>query len=384
MAVYYKPQSPIQSGEDFIYPLTTSDQVMVDENTRLNAVGVYLKNIDNSTDTTVYGNNATTLGGVAAEDYALKTDTAPDSNKLGGVTASGYALKTDTAPDSAKLGGKAPEYYLQPRNLLDNSDFTNPVNQRSFVSGNTVTAWSYFIDRWLVSDNDACVLMDTDGLQPPIADNAWVSQRIEASKFHEGETYTFAVGLSDGSVITVSGIFPTGETDWTIFAFSENENISIRQAKFTNGHNFCQIAAKTNVTVRWAALYEGSYTADTLPPYVPKGYVAELAECQRYYYQSFPGSSPTMTSGMIVCEAITAYKATNVFFPQIMRIEKPTVTVYSPFSGNVGKASEYVSETEVDAKAGHRSGHRFMLQSDSSSFEIGKHYCIHYTASADL
>ena len=113
MAVYYKPQSPIQSGEDFIYPLTTSDQVMVDENTRLNAVGVYLKNIDNSTDTTVYGNNATTLGGVAAEDYALKTD---------------------TAPDSSKLGGKAPEYYLQPRNLLDNSDFTNLVNQRGITS----------------------------------------------------------------------------------------------------------------------------------------------------------------------------------------------------------------------------------------------------------
>ena len=30
----------------------------------------------------------------------------------------------------------------------------------------------------------------------------------------------------------------------------------------------------------WAALYEGSYTADTLPPYVPKGYAAELAQCR--------------------------------------------------------------------------------------------------------
>ena len=29
-------------------------------------------------------------------------------------------------------------------------------------------------------------------------------------------------------------------------------------------------------------LYIGSYTADTLPPYVPKGYAQELAECQRY------------------------------------------------------------------------------------------------------
>ena len=33
----------------------------------------------------------------------------------------------------------------------------------------------------------------------------------------------------------------------------------------------------------WAALYEGAYTADALPPYVPKGYAAELLECMRYY-----------------------------------------------------------------------------------------------------
>ena len=37
------------------------------------------------------------------------------------------------------------------------------------------------------------------------------------------------------------------------------------------------------VTIRWAALYEGEYTAETLPEYQPKGYGAELAECQRYY-----------------------------------------------------------------------------------------------------
>lgn len=35
--------------------------------------------------------------------------------------------------------------------------------------------------------------------------------------------------------------------------------------------------------VKWAALYEGEYTADTLPEYQPKWYGAELAECQRYY-----------------------------------------------------------------------------------------------------
>lgn len=293
---YLKPQSPIKYKEDHIYPLTTVDQIIMDDGNRLSGVGVYLDRPEEGEETTVAGTNADTFGGKLPSEY------------LG---------KDEQAADSQKLGGKAPEYYTNPRNLLDNSDFTNPVNQRSFVSGNTVTAWSYFIDRWLVSDNDTCVLMDTDGLQPPIADNAWVSQRIEASKFHEGKTYTFAVGLSDGSVITASGIFPTGETDWTIFAFSENENISIRQAKFTNGHNFCQIAAKTNVTVRWAALYEGSYTADTLPPYVPKGYAAELAECMRYYYAP-------RNSQFAIPVSLGGY--TTLQFPVKMRYT-PTITI---------------------------------------------------------
>lgn len=42
-------------------------------------------------------------------------------------------------------------------------------------------------------------------------------------------------------------------------------------------------AGKSAITIQRAALYEGSYTADTLPDYVPKGYAAELAECRRYY-----------------------------------------------------------------------------------------------------
>lgn len=87
MATYYKPQSPIQSGEDFIYPITTADQVMVDEDTRLNAVGVYLENIDYSTDTTVYGNNATTLGGQAASYYATASALSSLTNRVAALEA---------------------------------------------------------------------------------------------------------------------------------------------------------------------------------------------------------------------------------------------------------------------------------------------------------
>ena len=37
-----------------------------------------------------------------------------------------------------------------------------------------------------------------------------------------------------------------------------------------------------SVSIRWIALDSGEYTADTLPPYQPKGYAAEYAVCRQY------------------------------------------------------------------------------------------------------
>lgn len=50
-----------------------------------------------------------------------------------------------------------------------------------------------------------------------------------------------------------------------------------------------RINQATSIVVDWVSLVEGEYTADTLPEYQPKGYAAELAECQRYYkrYSSY-------------------------------------------------------------------------------------------------
>ena len=33
---YYKPQSPIKNGEDYIYPLTTYDQIITSDGSRWN------------------------------------------------------------------------------------------------------------------------------------------------------------------------------------------------------------------------------------------------------------------------------------------------------------------------------------------------------------
>lgn len=82
---YYKPQSPIKNGEDYIYPLTTVDQVMLDDGSRLNAkyITINLDNAEDGGDVNTVLVNADSLGGVPASDYALKASTVSSVN---GVT----------------------------------------------------------------------------------------------------------------------------------------------------------------------------------------------------------------------------------------------------------------------------------------------------------
>ena len=142
MATYYKPQSPIQSGEDFIYPITTADQIMKsDKSRRLEQAGLIV------------------------------------------------------ADDSTKLGGKAPEYYLQPRNLLDNSDFRNPVNQRGATS---YTGAGYTIDRWennsaacKLTVENGCIHMQNNSDSTSTA-TQFIRQKIENPSALIGKTITIA------------------------------------------------------------------------------------------------------------------------------------------------------------------------------------------------
>ena len=185
-------------------------------------------------------------------------------------------------------------------NLLDNSDFRNLVNQDN-LSG-TLTSAGYIFDRWsLVSGS---VAIGDSG----ITLNGTIQQVLEAS--------------------------PTG---------SVTAAASAGTASYDAGTKTFTMTA-SGVLITWAALYEGSYTADTLPAYQPKGYAAELAECQRYYQ-----IIPEQTS----C-AFSAYAqsgkcfASSINFPH-MRIT-PTVSLKTDASGNIGvvQGVAFVGASEFD------------------------------------
>ena len=188
---------------------------------------------------------------------------------------SGKLDKTAAAANSAKLGGKAPPYYIQPRNLLDNGNFTDPVNQRGQTTYEG--GWSWSIDRWYLGHSaigaggTASMTLTSGGILIKNVKAAgegypYIQTRIAGQRIAEGKAYTFAYKRNGEIVIAaLAADYIAGQVSQYGFLPLSIESSGVNEATF-----------------EWAALYEGTYSADTLPPYVAKEYAAEWMECRRY------------------------------------------------------------------------------------------------------
>lgn len=215
-----------------------------------------------------------------------------------------------TAVNASKLGGKAPAYYVRPVNLLDNGDFTQPVNQRGKTS---YTGSGYMIDRWTqyqfgsVKINSGYITLTDAG-----SGSSWFRQRIPHSALL-GKNLTFAVKEKNGTVSVVTATYPSSAPAAnTTLAQAVSTNFTLNLTANT-GYGMAQLRMGTgkSADLLWAALYEGTYTADTLPPYTPKGYAYELLECQRYYYR-------TIGQGYGYCNNVNSARL-NIPIPVMMR-----------------------------------------------------------------
>lgn len=177
-----------------------------------------------------------------------------------------------------KLGG-APMTYAKkvgaPYNLLDNSDFRNPVNQRGYASGTTLNSWTYFLDRWRTINNGGSVTLNANGLTT----NTPIQQPLNRLEYLIGKKVTIAAGTSNGAVICKSFTLNKA-SGWSRLADVSGNGVTIEFDTLSETVWAFNIGGGSNIA--WVALYEGEYTAETLPEYQPKGYAAELAECQRY------------------------------------------------------------------------------------------------------
>lgn len=162
-----------------------------------------------------------------------------------------------------------------PRNLLDNSDFRNPVNQRGQDSYSLGNWGGYTIDRWAAYSNGIDLALTENG----ISFSKGIYQRIskDTAAVYNGKKLTFSAKIGDIIYICSGIITQTGS--WHIAAECINGSSKIRMEVENTNDMMLIFENSSAATVEWAALYEGEYTLDTLPEYQPKGYMVEALNC---------------------------------------------------------------------------------------------------------
>ena len=181
-------------------------------------------------------------------------------------------------------------------NLLDNSDFRNPVNQRGNIS---YDGPGYNIDRWNKDSNG--VITVNDGYITHVASDNGFYQILPVEKLKQisGKVCTIAVmakANSSGSKLRIGVGSGGGYLD---FNLTSDWSYLIRTYTydFENypSRNNVVLRSVGNVSIKYVALYEGEYTAETLPEYMPKGYAHELMECKRYFRPIYGFNRPSYT-----------------------------------------------------------------------------------------
>jgi len=287
-----------------------------------------------------------------ANSAASAAQTAADAAN---EAANGYiSLK---AYDSSNLGGKPPAYYIQHRNLLDNSDFTDPINQRSLSS---VTGHGYIIDRWRSHFSANVLELTADGIKVTTTSTAagWHWRTVVPGAKHIGKTITAYAEIAEVNDM-LSASFYISCRD------SGDNQISYATCALAAGVLICSINVPANTvyirvgvynsaiseaktrsfTVTRMALYEGAYADNNVPPYSAKERAAELLACQQYLmvYPSAGDYIVPFASGY-------AHSATSARFeidlPIQMMLDQPTLTL-DKVTATVRAAGETITPTEI-------------------------------------
>ena len=267
----------------------------------------------------------------------------------------------DTAKAEANAYTDTAVRKAAPRNLLDNSDFRNPVNQR----GNTSYIGGYGIDRWKQWNSSSTIYVHDGYITVSI-----IQQHIGVPIDFD-TVYTFAAKKTDGTILCLTGTFNT------------KENIGGLRLDYdtnTDGTKKPYVSINAGGDYLWAALYEGEYTAETLPEYQPKGYGAELAECMRYYQSiAYPRQ--------IITRATGGFEALLITHAQMRAV--PTATLISrPDWIRMANTHINVSDVEISSVAGGTVNTQLMVKfttsADITSNSVGYLDTMRLTLSADL
>lgn len=224
------------------------------------------------------------LTGNYANDTVLPIPTPVDAAKLLTVKPDGSGYELQAADSTLTEPGRAADAAATgqairntvAKNLLDNSDFKNPVNHTGFAGGVPSVDNSLFIDRWQTiqsATKNINISFSDTGLNIHVTTAlAGIRQTIPSPK--TGVTFAAKVNGKIFVVYSAHGDDASIKTEDSIMLYVEWHTDTLQALVRNSGEG------EKHFTVEWAALYEGEYTESTIPEYIPKGYAAEILNCQ--------------------------------------------------------------------------------------------------------
>lgn len=239
--------------------------------------------------------------------------------------------------------------------LIDNGNFTNPINQREATTYNGNGSKMYTIDRWFTNSSASGAVV-VGNRYITVASGATINQIIPADQ--------------DGS-------FPSdADVGYTAVARETNGTLHIANSGLTDSKlSFTIGDADKGITVtlgsgnwEYCALYRGIYTAESVPGYVAKDYTTQLLQCYRYFRK-------TVLQG--VAETAKYIAPVNMFEPPF-RVN-PTITANSDF-GAPGVGGPTASNISFVAFKDFVQE----IADNNSGLTPGILYRLYITASADM
>lgn len=218
-------------------------------------------------------------------------------------------------------------------NLLINSNFANPVNQREIISpvfNDSEYSGLYCIDRWelgvksqlTINENKSITLNCVDGF------NSGISQFINDTKILIGKPVTLSAKINGKVYSSSTNALNTNNTAGQAVYRKYDDNNVLQWLFYVQYYvdsdksieNFKVCLTKTAdctepMEIEWAKLELG----EVATPYVPRLYEEELQLCQRYYQPLFVRQSASF------CAWGTYY--TYITLPCKMRLSSPTISV---------------------------------------------------------
>lgn len=166
-------------------------------------------------------------------------------------------------------------------NLLDNSDFTNPVNQRNKtefdINGYCIDRWQIFestynVNTRVVKSDSTVGEYGSQFRQIVNTDLLTIGDIVTVSAYVNNTKHSFTKTIQSSTWGSIKDAPYDLETSWGGFKLVKLEHR-------TEIFFVMYLKPSQSITVNWAKLERGS----SVTPYAPKGYGAELAECLRYF-----------------------------------------------------------------------------------------------------